>query len=205
MRTSGTASVILILPLLLTGVIAARQPPRPEQAPHLLHPLFQDHAVLQRARPINVYGDTVPGAAVAVTLGSATAQARADASGHWSASLPALSAGGPYTLTASANGETKTASDILVGDVFFCSGQSNMAFSQRQTQGAADDARSATDAGIRHFNVPASASLTPRRTFAGSPRWIVGSPETVGSFSAVCYYFARESGLPAGPFETAIR
>ena len=192
MRTSGTASVILILPLLLTGVIAARQPPQPEQAPHLLHPLFQDHAVLQRARPINVYGDTVPGAAVAVTLGSATAQARADASGHWSASLPALSAGGPYTLTASANGETKTASDILVGDVFFCSGQSNMAFSQRQTQGAADDARSATDAGIRHFNVPASASLTPRRTFAGSPRWIVGSPETVGSFSAVCYYFARE-------------
>ena len=57
-----------------------------------------------------------------------------------------MAAGGPYTLTASANGETRTASDVLVGDVFFCSGQSNMAFSQRQAQGAAEDARTATDA-----------------------------------------------------------
>lgn len=192
MRTSGRTSVVLILRLLLTGVLAARQPPQSDQVPQLLHPLFQDHAVLQRARPINVYGETIPGAAVAVTLGGATAQARADANGHWRARLPALGPGGPYTLTASANGETRTAGDILIGDVFFCSGQSNMAFSQRQAQGAADDARSATDAGIRHFNVPAAASLTPRRTFAGSPRWIVESPDTVGSFSAVCYYFARE-------------
>jgi sialate O-acetylesterase len=192
MKTSRTAAVVLILPVVLAGMLAARQPPQPEQPAQLLHPLFQDHAVLQRDRPINVYGETAPGAAVAVTLGSATAETRADANGHWNARLPALGAGGPYTLTASANGETKTASDILVGDVFFCSGQSNMAFSQRQAQGAADDARSATDATIRHFNVPPTASLTPRRTFAGSPRWIVASPETVGGFSAVCYYFARE-------------
>jgi sialate O-acetylesterase len=192
MNTSGRTAVVLTLPVLLIGVLAARQPAQSDQAPQLLHPLFQDHAVVQRARPINVYGETVPGAAVAVTLGSATAQARADANGHWSATLPALAAGGPHTLTASANGETRTASDILVGDVFFCSGQSNMAFSQRQAQGAADDARSATDPGIRHFNVPGAAILTPRRTFAGSPRWVVGSPETVGGFSAVCYYFARE-------------
>jgi sialate O-acetylesterase len=192
MRTSGTTSVVLILPVLLTGVLAARQPPQPVQASQLLHPLFQDHAVLQRDRPINVYGETVPGAAVAVTLGSTATEARAGADGHWSARLPALATGGPYTLAARANGETRTASDILVGDVFFCSGQSNMAFSQRQAQGAADDARLATDAAIRHFNVPAAASPTPQRTFAGSPRWIVGSPETVGGFSAACYYFARE-------------
>jgi len=177
---------------LLTGVLAASHAPRSGQAPLLLHPLFQDHAVLQRDRPIAVYGDTVPGAAVTVTLASATAEARADANGRWSARLPALGAGGPYTLTATANGETKTARDILVGDVFFCSGQSNMAFSQRQAQGAADDARSAADAAIRHFNVPGAASLTPQRTFAGAPHWIVASPETVGGFSAVCYYFARE-------------
>src|SRR6266540_2179051 len=102
MRTSGRTSVVLILPVLLICVLAAREP-QPDQAPQLLHPLFQDHAVLQRARPINVYGDTVPGAAVAVTLGSATAQARADANGHWNARLPAFDPGGPYTLTASAN------------------------------------------------------------------------------------------------------
>lgn len=180
------------LAALLTGVLAAPQLPQPDRASQLLHPLFQDHAVLQRARPINVYGETAPGSAVAVTLGSASAETRADANGHWSAGLPAMATGGPYTLTASANGETRSARDILVGDVFFCSGQSNMTFSQRQAQGASDDARTATDAAIRHFNVPAAASLTPQRTFTGSPHWIVGSPETVGGFSAVCYYFARE-------------
>ena len=175
---------------LLAGLLAAA--PQPDQAPPLLHPLFQDHAVLQRDRPVRVYGETVPGAPVTVTLGRVTTETRAGADGRWSARLPALGAGGPYTLTATANGETKTAHDVLVGDVFFCSGQSNMAFSQRQAQGAADDARLATDAGIRHFNVPAAASLTPRQAFAGNPRWIVAGPETVGSFSAVCYYFARE-------------
>jgi sialate O-acetylesterase len=184
-------SIVLTLPLLLAGVVAGRTP-RPEPGTQLLQPLFQDHAVLQRDRPINVYGETVAGAAVTVTLASATVETRADANGRWSARLPALSARGPYTLTATANGETRTARDILVGDVFFCSGQSNMAFSQRQAQDAADDARSASDDGIRHFNVPAVASLTPQRTFAGVPRWMVASPETVGSFSAVCYYFARE-------------
>lgn len=182
---------LLAVPLLVAGVIAD-QAPRPESTPQLLHPLFQDHAVLQRDRPIRVYGETIPGAAVTVTLAGGTVTSRADATGRWSARLPALGAGGPYTLTATGNGETRTARDILVGDVFLCSGQSNMAFSQRQAQGAADDARSATDAGIRHFNVPPAASLTPQQRLPGSPRWMVASPESVGSFSAVCYYFARE-------------
>ena len=159
---------MLILAVPLAGALAAHQPAQSQPVPQLLHPLFQDHAVLQRGRPINVYGQTLPGAAVAVTLGTEKVEARADTNGQWTARLPALAPGGPYTLTASANGETSTASDVFVGDVFFCSGQSNMAFSQRQAQGAADDARLATDADIRHFNVPAAASLTPRRTFGGS-------------------------------------
>jgi sialate O-acetylesterase len=154
--------------------------------------MFQDHAVLQRDRPIRIYGETAPNAAVALTFGTANLQARAGADGRWSTTLPAMPAGGPYTLTASANGETKTASDVLVGDVFFCAGQSNMAFSQRQADGAAEDARTATDGQIRQLTVGSNASLTPRQTFAGNVRWVVGSPETVGAFSAACYYFARE-------------
>jgi sialate O-acetylesterase len=183
--------MVLMPALALSGALAA-QAPQPERGPRLLHALFQDHAVLQRDRPVRVYGETAPGAAVTVSLGGASRETRADATGRWSVRLPALDAGGPYTLTATANGETRTAQDILVGDVFFCSGQSNMAFSQRQAQGAADDARAATDPGIRHFNVPGAATLTPQRTFAGDPHWIVASPSTVGGFSAVCYYFARE-------------
>ena len=92
MRTSGRTALVLMLPVLLTGVLASRQAPQSDDASPLLHPLFQDHAVLQRARPINAYGETVPGAAVAVTLGSAAAATRAEANGHWSARLPALGA-----------------------------------------------------------------------------------------------------------------
>lgn len=191
MRTRGGIAVALTLAWLVASVPGAARP-EPAQASRLLHPLFSDDAVLQRDRPIEVYGEAAPGAAVAVTLGRVSAEARADADGRWSARLPALGAGGPYELTATANGETMTARDVLLGDVFFCSGQSNMAFSQRQAQGAAADARSAADAGLRHFNVPAAASLTPQRSLPGNPRWIVASPETVGGFSAVCYYFARE-------------
>ena len=72
------------------------QPPQPAPAgPQLLHPMFQDHAVLQRDRPIRIYGETQPGAAVAVTLGTVSAQARAGADGRWRATLPAMPAGGP--------------------------------------------------------------------------------------------------------------
>ena len=221
----------MFLATLLSGsVMADAQQPAPAGrgglaapvGPQLLHPMFQDHGVLQRDRPITIYGETAAGAAVTVTLGDASAQARAGADGRWSATLPAMAAGGPYSLTASANGETRTASDVLVGDVFFCSGQSNMAFSQRQAAGAAEDARTATDGQIRQLTVLPTASVTPLRTFATGVRWVIGSPETIGSFSAACYYFARELrttyawggsplcpladglGLPAGPFELPI-
>lgn len=167
-------------------------PPAAPTGPQLLHPMFQDHGVVQRDRAFRVYGEAAPGTTVTVTFATAMAQAVARADGRWATTLPAMAAGGPYTLTATANGESSTAVDVLVGDVFFCSGQSNMAFSQRQAQGAADDARTAADAWIRHFNVPTNASLTPRQTFATLPRWVVASPESVGSFSAACYYFARE-------------
>ncbi len=164
----------------------------PQEGRQLLHSMFQDHAVLQRDRPISLYGDATPGAAVTVSLGTISAEARAGSDGHWRATLPAMAAGGPYTLTATANGETSRASDVLVGDVFLCAGQSNMAFAQRQAGGAAEDARTATDAQIRHLTLPPDASVTPRQDLARSVHWVVASPETVGSFSAACYYFARE-------------
>ena len=198
--------LVLLGALLAAGTLAAQQSPAPAGAagrggrggppapagPQLLHPMFQDHAVVQRDQPIRVYGETTADTLVTVTLGTAGGQVRAAGDGRWAVTLPAMAAGGPYALTVTANAETRSAADVLIGDVFFCAGQSNMAFSQRQAQGAAEDARTATDAQIRHFNVPSNASLTTRTTFAGTPRWIVGSPDTVGGFSAACYYMARE-------------
>ena len=174
------------------GVAALAADRRRAADVQLLHQMFEDHAVLQRDRPITLYGEAAPGAAVTVSLGTVSAEARAGSDGHWRATLPAMTAGGPYTLTATANGETSRASDVLVGDVFLCAGQSNMAFTQRQADGAAEDARTATDAQIRHLTVPPDASVTPRQTFARSVHWVAASPETVGGFSAACYYFARE-------------
>jgi sialate O-acetylesterase len=188
--------------VIAAGVALASAAPQSSPSPLLLHPMFQDHAVLQRDRPITVYGDTSPGAAVTVSLGDISAEARAGSDGRWRATLPAMTVGGPYTMTATANGEIRRATDVLVGDVFFCAGQSNMAFTQRDADGAAEEAGTAADAQIRHLTVPPDASVTPRQTFARSVRWVVASPETVGSFSAACYYFGRELkktvGVPIG-------
>jgi sialate O-acetylesterase len=171
----------------------AFQPPQPApKEPQLLHPLFQDHAVLQRDRPIKVYGEAPAGTAVSVSLANNKAEARAGADGRWSATLPAMPAGGPYVLRASAGGETRTANDVLIGDVFFCTGQSNMALAQRAAQGAAQDAQNATDGQIRQLTIPNNGSTTPLFRPAHMVRWQVGSPQTVGGFSGSCYYFVRE-------------
>src|ERR1700722_16802931 len=98
----------------------------PAEATTLLHPMFNDHAVLQRGQPIRVYGTARPGADVAVSLGNESATAHADADGGWSPPLPALPAGGPYTLSAKSGADNQEIQDVLVGDVFLCTGQSNM-------------------------------------------------------------------------------
>jgi len=159
----------------------------------LLRPMFQDHAVLQRDRPIPVYGKASPGAAVTVRLGTATAGAKAGSDGRWRATLPALPAGGPYVLEArSDGGADQKVADVLVGDVFLCTGQSNMQLAVRAAGNAQFEMRTATDGQIRQLTIDTAASLTPRDSFAAPVSWVAASPETVGSFSASCYYFARE-------------
>lgn len=163
------------------------------QAPSLLHPMFRDHAVLQRDRPVAIWGRAASGDEVTVTLAGATATARADASGRWAATLPPMGAGGPHTLTASAaSGARATASDVLVGDVFLCSGQSNMVLQvHRALDSRAEIANSANDS-IRMLTVPLVASPTPLETFRTPVEWQVAAPTTTPDWSATCYYFARE-------------
>jgi len=166
--------------------------PQPAPPPGLLHAMFQDHAVLQRSQPIRIYGDAPAGTSVSVTLGAASAAGTADASGHWTATLPAMQAGGPYTLTATGGGKSETASDVLVGDVFLCTGQSNMALAQAAAANAALDARNATDGQVRLLNIANNGSTTPLATFANKVGWTVESPDTVPRFSASCWYMVRE-------------
>jgi sialate O-acetylesterase len=185
----------------------------------LLYPMFQDHAVLQRNRPIPVWGDTAPGATVTVTLvrsapgatsptAPARAIARAGADGRWRATLPALQAGGPYTLTAASSaGSRQTAGDILIGDVFLCSGQSNMEYPTRLASDYDQDVDDAHDSMIRLFHVQRWRSMAPRSTFGAGAGWRVTSPRSVRQFSAVCYFFGRDLqpalGVPVGLIEAA--
>ncbi len=158
----------------------------------LLGPLFIDHAVLQRDRPINVWGESAPGDAVTVTLAGVTANAQADAQGHWRAQLAPLPAGGPHVLSARTAAREQKASDILIGDVWLCSGQSNMVWNVRASlNGRAEVAASANN-GIRQVSIPMASSTTRRAAFEQPLVWKIASPETTGDFSATCYFFVRE-------------
>jgi sialate O-acetylesterase len=151
------------------------------QTASMLHPLFQDHAVLQRDKPIAVWGS------------AATTTQTASASGHWTAVLPPMPAGGPYDLTARvADGATETAHDVLIGDVFLCSGQSNMVIEVRRTLNSRVEILEGNNNTIRMLAVPMTTSMTPLDTFSAPVKWQPTTSAAVSEFSATCYYFARE-------------
>ena len=186
----------------------------------LLHATFQDHAVLQREQPIPVWGATTPHATVTVTLAKsagagATGPAAADgvtvhsgADGRWRVTLPPLPAGGPYTLTAvSSSGARQAVTDILIGDVFLCSGQSNMEYPTRLASDYDQDVNNANNTTIRLFHVERFPSAVLRNDFGAGAHWDVTSPQSVREFSAVCYFFGRALqptvGVPIGLIESA--
>lgn len=158
----------------------------------LLHPLFQDHAVLQRDRPIPVWGHAAPGATVSVSFARQFVTTRADADGRWRATLKPVAAGGPYDMTVRAGQERQVVREVQMGDVWLCSGQSNMELPVWRALDASRELAAATQPGIRLFTVPKAAAVTPQDTFAAAVAWQPASPETVREFSAACFYFARE-------------
>ena len=148
---------------------------------------------MQRDRPIVVWGAAVGGERVTVSLNGAQATGTADAAGRWTATLPPMAAGGRYTLDARASsGTTQSATDILVGDVWLCSGQSNMEFSVAQSRGGALAAARAQNDRLRMLTVPHTAAPDPAERFEPTPAWQVATPQTVRTFSAACYYYALE-------------
>jgi len=128
--------------------LGALLPLAAQAAPRLLDPMFTDHAVVQRGQPIAIWGEAAPGAQVDVAFGPAHAKAKAGADGVWRATLPPMKAGGRFTLTASAGLERLDVKDIAVGDVFLCSGQSNMEWPVGASVNGKDEvARSADEVG----------------------------------------------------------
>ena len=151
---------------------------------------FGDHMVLQEGKTLPIWGTATAGEAVTVTLGSATMHATADASGKWRVDLPPQ--GGtatPLTLTVTGK-NTVTCSDVLVGDVWLCTGQSNMEFPMIEAATADTDMPKANDPLLRVFLVGEKTALDPLSDVSG--QWELCTPETISKFSAIGYYFGRE-------------
>jgi sialate O-acetylesterase len=174
-----------------------------------LHPLFTDHAVLQRGVRFPVWGWTTPGARVKVTMRGAEATATADAQGKWTARLGPFDAGGPYTLAVEGP-QSVTLNDVLVGDVWLASGQSNMEMGITNVNNAQEEVARADYPQIRLFQVPKVAATSPRSTV--NARWLVCNPTNItqggwGGFSAVAYFFGRrlhkELNVPVGLIHTS--
>lgn len=151
---------------------------------------FQDRVVLQRERPIVVWGTGRAGDAVTVTLGAASGSGRCLEDGRWRVTLPALPAGGPHVLLVTDEDSTIAKKDILIGDVWLCSGQSNMAWSVKQSASAQSEMMGARFPGIRFMTIPRISADQPQHSVSGV--WEECSPETIGQCSAVAYYFARD-------------
>lgn len=155
-------------------------------------PALADQGVIQRDKPVVIEGRAAPNARLEVALGEANATATADGNGHWRATLPAMAAGGPYRLRATDGGAAIEAGELMVGDVWLCSGQSNMELPVRRALDFDNQMNSAVDPMLRLLTIPKSTATRPRATFSEPVAWQTSSRETAPEFSAACWYMARE-------------
>ncbi|MFT5131085.1 MAG: sialate O-acetylesterase [Rhodothermales bacterium] len=153
--------------------------------------IFSDHMVVQQRRIVPVWGWAKPKARVVVRLERNTATTTALEDGSWSVRMPILPGAGPYELLVESDGKTATVKDIVPGEVWICSGQSNMEWNVGGSQNAAEEIKAATHPMIRHIAVTKAISPTPKDDIS-SGGWQICSPETVGGFTAVGYFFARK-------------
>jgi sialate O-acetylesterase len=209
MSTHRKIFVLRMLPLLagIAAAFAASGPAKAADADITLAPVFGDHAVLQRDKQVPVWGTAGASDAISVTFHGQTARTSAGPDGLWKLSIgpfPASSEGADMVV---AGRSTVTLHDVVVGDVWLCSGQSNMEF-------AVDDGGFTyrvdnSQAELASANYPLVRQLKVKQTVAGSPAttvktdgWESASPSTVGKFTAVGYFFARDIhralGVPVG-------
>lgn len=188
--------ILLVALCALTNVLSAQI-----KLPHI----FGDNMVLQREKPITVWGWAKAKEKVTIKFHDQTKTTVADKAGKWSVKLDSEKAGGPYTLIVSGKNSV-TLTNILVGEVWICSGQSNMEWPVRMASNAAQEIAEANYPQIRHIKIPNVVASTPQADFA-SGDWKVCSPETAGDFTAVGYFFAvklaKELNVPVGLINTS--
>jgi sialate O-acetylesterase len=191
-----SARLLIAISLILSGSLA--------HADVTLPSLLADHMVVQRGLPVHVWGMAAPNESVSVTFRGETKSTNADELGRWSLYLSPGEAGGPFSLSVKA-ANVITLSDILVGDVWVASGQSNMEFSMNNLNNAKSENAAAQYPKIRIFKVEHRPSDFPRADVEAKT-WAACTPDSVADSSAVAYYFARDLyqklNVPIGLVET---
>lgn len=186
--------------LLVLGAAAAVSPARADVA---LASIFTDNAVLQRDREVPIWGTAADGEEVVVQLGEQSAKTVATG-GEWMVRLAPMPAGGPHSLVVQGK-NTQRIENVLIGEVWICSGQSNMQWPLHQTFESETEIANATDDSMRLITVPRIAADEPRKEF--DAKWTPATPESVRDFSGVAYYFGKHLrkalGVPVGLINTS--
>ncbi len=186
--TMRLSPLLLGAAAMLTGLLPARAALKP-------NPLFSDNAVLQQGREVPVWGTASDGDRITVKIAGRTASATTK-NGLWLVGLPPLPAGGPYTMTITGPAAEVTITNVLVGEVWLASGQSNMERQLGPREGQPlitnwqQEVAAAHYPQIRQFLVAQHPALAPAAAVEG--RWVVCSPQTAADFTAVGYFFARD-------------
>jgi sialate O-acetylesterase len=154
--------------------------------------LISNGMVLQRDTKLNLWGWASPGEKITIKFNHQTVKAMADAAGIWKTVLKPMPAGGPYTMDISASNHIML-NDVMIGDVWFCSGQSNMVLNmERVKEKYPQDIATANYPAIRNFFVPTLSNVSKIHNDLPPGKWISATPKTVLNFGAVSYFFARD-------------
>lgn len=186
--------------------------------------IFTDSMVLQQKMPVPVWGETsCRSCRIEVIINQTTVKTKANKLGKWQVNLPAIKAGGPYTLIIKDEHQQIELKEILVGEVWLCSGQSNMEFKLKQSSGGKEEAESANFSSIRLFRMTARDEVRPtakkiyskqtlaeleQSKFYKEANWKSCNPQTAADFSAVAYYFGKQLhqqlNVPIGLISNAV-
>ncbi len=173
--------------LILLGMVASSAVAAPT-----IDPQFGDHAVIQRGKPIVLQGNAAPNERVSISFAGEQKETTADAAGRWLASFQARAAGGPYSIKVTGADGTAGAEDISVGDVWLCSGQSNMEYPLHRALNGDAEVQNAGEPDLRLMKVPQQLAQSRSDHFSKPPSWAASSPASAKDFSAACYFMARE-------------
>lgn len=174
----------------------------------ILPKIFTDRMVLQRDQPLQIWGTAAPDKTIRVSINGQQASALSNQSGAWKITLKPMRWGGPYDLTVTSANDKKVLRNVLIGDVWVCSGQSNMEMpvsGWSQVNNAQQEIAAANYPNIRLFTVEKATSFVPKSDLAGG-EWLECNPANIAPFSAVAYFFGRkinrDTKIPVGLIST---